>query len=121
MRKLEYTLKEFAVVELVYREKCKEYYTAKAEAEIVKEMSKDVLASIMSEIEVLSATKKMSAVELERRARGLPQWDDFRKGQWAATRKEGQTKAAMLSAKTAWDTIQSGLSYMKTSLGKLGG
>lgn len=119
MRTIRYSLEEFAKVEAAYREKVKEFHSAHAEAEVIKEMSKDVLAQVMKKLD--DAQKKKSVAELERLARCTEEWSEFRSGQWAAIRKEGEKKSSMLAAKTAWDTIQSGLSYKKAELAKLSG
>ena len=115
---VEYSLEAFAKAEHWVWEAFKEHQKAQDDLEILKEMGKDILASIMTHI---STEEKTSETKLERLARSSKDWATYRNGWFAAVKAAGEAKVRYQTAQLQWSTIQSGLSYRKEELKKLGG
>lgn len=115
--KVEYTLEAFANAEYGCHEAFKEHQEAQDNLDILREHSKDYLAQLMTDLDDGS---KISETKLERLARSSYKWKEFRKGVDEATRQAGIAKVRYYSYIRHFDCIQSGLSYRKEELKKLG-
>lgn len=89
-----------------------------AKADYLKELGKDILSSIMTDLE---GSEKISESKLERLARKSEKWFEFRKGQLAAQEEAIVAKARAANAERHFHSIQSGLSYRKEELRRIDG
>lgn len=121
----DYTLEELAKADDWSTKATKLAEEAIATAEILDEQGKDLLSLIMTrhaeEYAAQDTTRKLSEAQLERLARGDPEWKVFRAGQFAARRKMAEMRAKMKNAVRHWETIINGLRYRKAEMERIGG
>ena len=86
--------------------------------ESLKEAARDMLSSLMSEID-MGLEKKMSEAQLERLARGTKKWAEFQNGRNEATKKALEWKVKVKNGERYWATCQSGLSYRKSEMERI--
>jgi hypothetical protein len=91
-----------------------------AKADQLKEVGKDLLASIKCEIDQAMAGKH-SQTALEDLARQTEKWREYRSGYFEANREAIIAKARAANAERHFHTIQSCLSYRKEELRRLDG
>ena len=91
-----------------------------AQAEILKELGKDLLSGIKTRLEKEHG-KEISETRLERLARSTDEWSNFRRGQFAATKSAMAAKVRSHNAERRFEALQSGLSYRKEELRRLSG
>lgn len=107
---------EFPMAEHLFREAVGEYLKAEDEYTILDDMSKDVLASIMTKYEKLNDGEKISETKLERLARVDPEWKTYKEGLYEARRNRGVAKARLMKAEKYWATLQSALAYKRDEM-----
>lgn len=87
-----------------------------SKADYLKELGKDLLSSIMSDLE---GNEKISEAKLERLARRTDKWKEFREGQLQAQKEAIVAKARAANAERHWHSVQSGLSFRKEELRRI--
>ena len=116
--KVEYSLEAFRDAEHYCYLAFKEFQKASDDLDILNDASKDILAVSMSELD--KPEEKISEAKLERMARCSEAWKIHKRGLTAAIQIHGRAKAKYYSWVRAFDCIQSGISYRKAELQKLG-
>lgn len=122
-RKLaEFTLDDFAKAEYYCWKADKELWEAEEEYEMLKEHGKDLLASLMTKFVagLPERVKKPSETELERQARSSKEWKEHRDAEHEARKEKVKLKFKSRAADRFWSTIQSGLSFKRAELSKVG-
>ena len=118
MEPTKFTLEAFAQAEHWVWEAFKVYQTASDNYEVKKDLAKDILASIMSDLD--RPMEKVSEAKLERMARATDKWQKYKDELKALLIAFGEAKVKYLSTVKHWDTIQSGLAYKRVEMKKLG-
>lgn len=118
--RVEFTLEFFEKAEYWAWKSMVAYQEAEDKVNILKESEKDLLAQYMSDMEAASDEEKISEAKLERMARTCDDWKTHRAALAEAIRARGEARVKHLSAVRAWECCQSGLSYKKAELSKLG-
>lgn len=89
------------------------------DAEMLKDTAKDVLAKIMSDLELERG--ETSEVKLERLARSTKNWRDYQYGKHEAIQKALRAKVRANNAERHFRTVQSMVSYRKEELSRVQG
>lgn len=120
-RKLvEFSLSAFAKAEYYCWKADRDLQEAREEYEFLKEHGKDLLASLMTDIQ--KETKdKVSEVALERLARAGEKWQQHRAGEHAARKKMNELQFKSRAAQRYFDCTQSGLSFKRAEMTRVGG
>ncbi len=116
--KVIFDLEAFAQAEHYCYLAFKNYQAKQSTLDVLKSSEKDMLASIMCGIDT---GDKIAESKLERLARASKDWRDFKAGLSQATRECGEARFKNDSARRHFDCIQSGLSFRREELKKLGG
>ena len=111
---------EFPKAEYLYREAVGAFLEADDDYWILDDMSKDVLASVITEVEK-AMEGKVSEAKLERLARNHPEWKAHKDGLYAARRNRGQAKARFMKAEKYCAILQSAIAYKRDEMTRLHG
>lgn len=115
----EFTLEAFAQAEYYAWKADKEFQVAQNEADFLKEHGKDLLASLVTELEA-EGDSKVSEAKLERLARSSEKWKTHQRGYFAASQQANLLRAKSRAAQRYFDCIQSGLAFKRSEMARTG-